>query len=98
VRASPLSTSRGTLTALRRREGGAVDRDQLITRAADAVLAHWRPAGRGDQAVLRAATATLDGHDAADAELFAVSLVFMREELGEAAVRQVRDRHARQTA
>jgi hypothetical protein len=89
-----MSGSRGTLTALRRREGGAVDRDTLLVRAADAVLAHWP----NEDKLYAAAERGLSGDDRAQAEFFAAAMILVREELGEAAVRQVRDRHTRRTA
>jgi len=80
-----VSGLRGTLAGMYR--------EDIIVRAADAVLKH-----SGDDAVFAAACKGLDGADRGAAEFFAASLIFMREELGEAAVRQVRARHARRAA
>lgn len=69
-------------------------RSQIIVRAADAVLRHWP----GDDAILAATCAGLEGADLVAAEFFAPALVFIREELGEDAVRQVRARQLTRTA
>jgi hypothetical protein len=72
-----------------------MDRDALLVRAADAVLRHWPD----DQAVQAAAAKGLrDADDLELADAYAFALVLVREELGEAAVRHVRARHARRTA
>jgi len=73
-------------------------RAEIIVRAADATLKHWRPGAAGDDAILEATCKGLGGADLGAAEFFAPAVVFIREELGEAAVRQVRARHARATA
>jgi hypothetical protein len=68
-----------------------MDRDRLLVQAADAVLRHTSDYG----AVQAATRKGLTGDDAELADNYAFALTIMREELGEAAVRQVRDRHAR---
>jgi hypothetical protein len=72
-----------------------MDRDTLLTRAADAVLKHWP----NDEAVQAAAAKGLrDADDVVLVDAYAFALVLVREELGEAAVRHVRARHARRAA
>jgi hypothetical protein len=71
-----------------------VDRDTLLVRATDAVLGHWP----NEDKLYATAERGLAGDDRAQAEFFAAAMILVREELGEAAVRQVRDRHTRRTA
>lgn len=85
-----MSRSRGSLAGMYRAD--------IIVRAADATLKHWRPGGTSDDAILEATCKGLKGDDLAAAEFFAEAMVFVMEDLGEAVVRQLRAKHARRTA
>jgi len=68
-----------------------MDQGQLLARAADAVLRHWPDY----DAVQAAAGKGLTGDAATLVDNYAFAIVIMREELGEAAVRQLQANHAR---